>query len=55
MWQSPKAAVSALSCYVPVCVFFFELYWELYSDLSVSTKTFLLRFSFSPCIYFLFS
>lgn len=40
MRQSLKAAISALSCYVPGCVFVCEPYWELYSDLSVSTKTF---------------
>lgn len=34
MQQSLKAAISALSCYVPACVFFFEPYWALYSDLS---------------------
>lgn len=34
MQQSLKAAVSGLSCHVPVSIYFFEQHWALYSDLS---------------------
>lgn len=52
MQQRLKATISALSCYVPVCVSFFEHYWVLYSNLSGFHQDISAAFLI-PLLYFL--